>query len=190
LKPKTHNLSLQGITGILFGVISLLFVVLVNTLINHFTSSGGATSVLPITFFEILILLSFVLFVLISYLAIIFTNKRRRKKSNLKGWESNAKKIRLIFFVQFVVLISASYVCIELGILKLIVPIILLLYGVSCIIANHYTNGYSKILGFFFALQSMLALFFPEVQFLLLGVAFGGFHIIYAILNTKNSLNS
>ena len=190
MKSKTHNLSLQGITGILFGIISLLFVVLVNTLISHFTSSGGVTSVFPITFFEILILLSVVLFVLITYLIIVFVNKRRRKKSNLKGWESNAKKIRLIFFIQFILLFSASYVCIQLGVLKLIAPLILLLYGVSCIIANHYTNGYSKILGFFFALQSMLALFFPEVQFLLLGVAFGGFHIIYAIQNTKNNLNS
>jgi len=190
LNSKIHNLSLQGITGILFGIISLLCIVLVNALINQFTSSSGTTSVLPITFFEILILVCTVLFVLISYLVIVFVNKRRRKKSNLKGWESNAKKIRLIFFIQFIILFSASYMCIQLGMLKLIVPLILLLYGVSCIIANYYTNGYSKILGLFFALQSMLAIFFPEVQFLLLGVAFGGYHIIYAVLNKKISLNS
>ena len=190
MNPKTHNLSLQGITGVLFGVISILFITLISKLINQYTSSSGAMSVLPISFFEILILLSSVLFVLIAYFIIIFVNKRRRKKVNLKGWESNAKKIRLIFFIQFVIIISASYVCIELGMLKLIIPLVLLLYGVSCIIANHFTNGFSKILGLFFALQSMLALFFPEVQFLLLAIAFGGFHIIYAILNRKNSLNS
>jgi len=190
LNPKTHNLSLQGITGVLFGVISILFITLISKLINQFTSSSGATSVLPITFFEILIILCVILFVLIAYLVIVFTNKRRRKKSSLNGWESNAKKIRLIFFIQFVFLVLASYICIQLGVLKLIAPLILLIYGVSCIIANHYTNGYSKILGLFFTLQSMLALFFPEVQFLLLGVAFGGFHIIYATLNTKSSLHS
>jgi len=191
LKPKIHNLSLQGIPGILFGISSLLFIILINTLINQFTSSDGVTSVLPISFLEILILLSVILFVIIAYLFIVFINKRRRKKDNLKGWESNAKKIRLIFFIQFIVLISISYVCIQLGILKLIAPVILLTYGISCIIASHYTNGLSKILGLFFALQSVLAIFFPEVQFLLLGIAFGGFHIIYALFSTKNiRLNS
>ncbi|WP_299524327.1 hypothetical protein [uncultured Lutibacter sp.] len=186
MNTKIHNLSLQGISGILFGIISILFIALINELINQYTSSSGVTSVLPISIFEILILASVILFVLIAYFLIVFTNKRRRKKTNLKGWESNAKKIRLIFFIQFIILISVSYVCIELGMLKLIIPLILLLYGICCIISNHYTNGFSKILGFFFALQSMLAMFFPEVQFLLLSVAFGGFHIIYAILSRKN----
>jgi len=186
LNPKIHNLSLHGITGILFGISSLLFIVLVNALINQFTSLSGATSVLPITFFEILIFASVLLFALITYLIIVFINKRRRRKSNLKGWEPNAKKIRLVFFIQFSILVSASYVCIQLGMLKLIIPLILLLYGLSCIIANNYTNGSTRILGLFFALQSMFVLFFPEVQFLLLGVAFAGFHIIYAALNPKN----
>ncbi|PCH52663.1 MAG: hypothetical protein COC22_03740 [Flavobacteriaceae bacterium] len=190
MNPKIHNLSLQGITGILFGISSLLFIVLINSLINQFTSLSGSTSVLPITFFEILIFVSVIFFVLIAYLVIVFINKRRRKKNNLKGWEANAKKIRLVFFIQFCILVSASYACIQLGMLKLIIPLILLLYGLSCIIVNYYTNGSTKILGLFFALQSMFVLFFPEVQFLLLGVAFAGFHIIYAIINTKNNLNS
>ena len=190
MNTKIHNLSLQGATGVLFGVISLLFITLINELINQYTSSSGITSVLPISFFEIFILISTVLFAIIAYFLIIYINKRRRKKKNLKGWEPNAKKIRFIFFAQFTILILVSYVCIQLGILKLIIPLILLLYGVSCIVVNHYAKGFSKILGLFFVSQSMLAIFFPEVQFLLLGVAFGGFHIIYAILNKKISLNS
>jgi len=185
LNTKIHNLSLQGTTGVLFGIISILFITLINDLINQYTSSSGVTSVLPISFFEIFILLSTLLFTILTYFFIVFINKRRRKKKNLKGWESNAKNIRFIFFVQFAIIFSASYVCIQLGVLKLIIPLILLLYGLSCIIVNHYTKGFSKILGLFFVLQSMLTLFFPEVQFLLLGISFGGFHIVYAILNTK-----
>ncbi|WP_456375993.1 hypothetical protein [Lutibacter sp.] len=190
MSSKIHNLSLQGITGILFGIISILFIVLINMLIKQFTSSSGITSVLPISFFEILLLFAPVLFVIVAYLIVIRINKRRRKKENLKGWEPNAKKIRLLFFTQFVILFIISYICIQIGMLKLIIPILLLLYGISCIIANHYTNGFSKILGFFFALQGVLAIIFTEVQFLLLGIAFGGFHIVYALINTNKFIQS
>ena len=187
MNPKIHNLSLQGITGVLFGFISILFIVLINTLINEFTSSSGISSILPISFLEITLLICGVLFTLITYLIIVLANKRRRKKLNLIGWEVNAKKIRLIFFIQFVVVVCISYLCIQIGMLKLIIPIILLVYGLSCIVANHYTIGFSKVLGLFFALQSLLAIFFPEVQFLLLAVAFGGFHIIYALFNNSRA---
>lgn len=185
MKIKIHNLSLSGITGILFGLISILFIVLINTIINEFTSSSGVTSVLPISFLEIALLVCGVLFVLFSYLVIVLVNKRRRRKNDLKGWESNAKKIRLIFFIQFLVLIFISYFCIQIGMIKLIVPIILLIYGLSCILANHFTNGYTKILGLFFALQSFLAIFFPEVQLFLFAIAFGGFHIVYGFFSSK-----
>ena len=187
MNPNIHNLSLQGITGVLFGIISILFVALIHTLINHFTSSSGVTSVLPISFLEITLLICGILFSLITYLIIVLANKRRRKKLNLKGWELNAKKIRLIFFIQFVVVVCISYLCVQIGMLKLIIPIILLVYGLSCIVANHYTFGFSKVLGLFFALQSLLAIFFPEVQFLLLAIAFGGFHIIYGVFSSKNT---
>ncbi|MFK5957967.1 MAG: hypothetical protein QM495_03740 [Lutibacter sp.] len=185
MKPKIHNLSLNGVTGILFGIISTILIVLINILINQFTSSNGITSVLPISFLEITLLICGIFFVFISYLVIVFVNKRRRKKSNFKGWELNAKKIRLIFFIQFIVVICISYLCIQIGMLKLIVPILLLIYGISCILVNPFTNGYSTILGLFFALQSLLAMFFSEIQFLLLAIAFGGFHIIYGIVSSK-----
>jgi len=186
LNTKTHNLSLQGIAGVLFGIICILFVVLINAFINQYTSSSGATSVLPISFFEILILISTVLFVLISYFIIVYVNKRRRKKIGLKGWEQHARKIRIIFLIQFILVLFISYVCIQVGMVKLIIPVALLMHGLSCILASPFTNGYSKILGLFFALQSLLAIFFPEVQFLLMGIAFGGFHIIYGIFESKN----
>lgn len=186
LNTKTHNLSLRGIAGVLFGIICILFIVLINAFINQYTSSSGATSVLPISFFEILILIIAVLFALISYFLIVYVNKRRRKKIGLKGWEKNAKKIRIFFLIQFILVLFISYACIQAGMIKLIVPIALLTYGVSCIIIAPYTNGYSKILGLFFALQSLLAIFFPEVQFLLMGIAFGGFHMVYGAFGYKN----
>lgn len=140
------------------------------------------SSVLPISFLEFVIGILGVLFVLISYFVIVLVNRRRRK---VKGWNINAKYIRLVFFIYFLILIVSAYLCVYNGVLKSIIPIALSLYGLSCIIADRYTNGPTKILGLFFAMQSLLAVFFSEVQFLLLAVSFGGFHVIYGIIGSK-----
>jgi len=80
LNKKIHNLSLRGITGIFVGVISLIFIFGIHLLLSQYSSGSAGVSMLPISFFEILIFGISFLYILISYFTIVLINKRRRKK--------------------------------------------------------------------------------------------------------------
>lgn len=185
MKLKTHHLSLQGITGILLGVTSLIYILSIRSAINQFTSPNRSVSLLPISFFEILLLIISFLFLLISYIAIVFINKKRRRKLNLKGWELNAKQIRRIYLIHLILGGIISYIFMNLGLLKLIIPSSLLLYGISSIIANNYTLGRTNYLGILFLINGILSILYPNNLFILWGLAFGGYHIIYGLFYYK-----
>jgi len=181
LKPKIHNLSLQGITGILFGFFAIGYIFLIHSLISQYTSASTGISLLPISFFEVLISVITLVFILISYLIIVLVNKYRRKKVNLKRWEINAKRIIGIYLIHLFIGSVLLYFLIKLGLIKFIIPFSLILYGIASIIANKYTSGISFFLGVSFLISGILAIFYPNIMFYLWGFSFGFCHIIYGI---------
>ncbi|WP_457617219.1 hypothetical protein [Lutibacter sp.] len=178
---KIHNLSLRGNTGVLFGVISLLFIYLIAFFIAQFESGDVGVSMLPISFFELLLSVVSIVFVFISYLLIVLINKKKRKKLRLKKWDTNAKKIRLIYFLYVIILGVAIYFLETNGLLKLIVPVTIVGYGIFAIIAHKYTSGNTVILGIIFIIEGLVALMYPTLGFYLWGIAFGLNHIAYGI---------
>jgi len=182
LTKKIHNISLQGVTGIIFGSISVLYTYFISFLVSQFTTASEGISLLPISFFEIVIALISLLYIVISYLTVVLINKRRRKKINLKGWELNSKIIVRIFLFLLFLGGILGYLFLKNGFLKLLIPMALILYGLGCILAKKQTIGASKIIGVFFILQGLLAYFNPNLMFYFFGIGFGGFHIIYGML--------
>lgn len=191
MNPKIHNLSLQGITGIFLGVLCLIYVYLVSFLINEFTSSSGSLSVLPISFFELFLVAISILFLVVSYFIITLINRKKRKKINLKGWEFKSKRIRRTFLIHLIFGGIILYIFINQGLIKLIIPTSLLLYGISCIIVNNQTFGKTNYLGGLFIINGILSILFPSQLFLLWSLAFGGYHILYGMFyfNKINSNN-
>ncbi|MBL4939835.1 MAG: hypothetical protein JKY16_06145, partial [Lutibacter sp.] len=143
MNSKIHNLSLHGISGISFGVLSLIYSYLMDDLISQFTSSEGSLSVLPISFFELFLVIISILFIGLSYTMVVLINRKRRRKLKLKlklkGWELNAKIIRRIYLIHLIFGGIMVYFFMNYGLIKLIVPLSLIMYGVSSIIANKYT---------------------------------------------------
>lgn len=182
MKNYIHNLSLRGITGILIGVYSLIYIYYIDFFINQFSTASEGVSLLPISFFEILLIVLSIFFILISYITILLVNRKRRRKIGLKGWDISAKRIRNFFFILLVVGGICLYVLMNQGLLKFIIPCSLLFYGIFCIAVNNYTAGSSKFLGLFFIIQGVLSIISPALMFLFWGIAFGCFHIIYGLL--------
>lgn len=181
MRATVHNLSLQGITGIFIGLIFSACIFLIQSLIIQY-QSGLAVSMLPISIFEWVIILIWLIFIIVAYIFTTTINKKRRKKNDLKGWEPRSKKIRLIFVIQTLISLVITYYFIQTGMLKIIIPTILLFYGVACITVKKLTSGPSGVLGLFFVMQSIFALLVPEAQFILAYTSFGIFHIIYGLL--------
>jgi hypothetical protein len=182
LNRKIHNLSLRGITGIFAGVISLIFIFGIQLLLSQYASGSAGVSLLPISFFEILIFGISFLYILISYFTIILINRRRRKKIYLRKWDFKAKKIRRIYLVLLLLGGIILYFLMASGRIKLAIPTSLILYGIAGIISNKRTYGATAILGFVFLSLGILAILFPNLAFYLWGFAFGICHIVYGLI--------
>jgi len=185
LNPKIHNLSLRGITGILIGIISIIYIYSIKTLINQFTTASETISSVPISFFEILLVLISSIFIIISYFTIVLINRKRRKKLHLKRWELKSKRIRLLFLIHLILGGIILYLFLNQGLIKLIIPASLLLYSFFSIIISNFTFGETRILGILFLLNGILSIIFPSQQFFLWGLAFGAYHIIYGLFYYK-----
>ncbi len=181
MKFTNHNLSIQGTPGIIFGVISIVTIYFSNSFIQDFVTGVEGISFLPITFFEIIIGAIAFLYIVISYVVVVLINKFRRRKNNFYGWTPGAKKIRYVFLILLILGGLLCYFFEKNGLVKLIIPIVLLLFGTGCILVKNLTNGPSSILGIFFIIQSILTIINPVNSFLYFGIAFGIYIPIYSI---------
>jgi hypothetical protein len=175
-------LSLRGITGIFAGIFSLIFIFGIHLFLSQYASSSATVSVLPISFFEMLIFGVTFLYILISYITITLINSRRRKKLYLRKWDFKAKKIRRIYLVFLLIGGIILYFLVENGLLKFIIPTSLILYGIAGIISNKHTFGATAVLGFVFIILGGLAILFSSFAFYVWGFAFGIFHIVYGLI--------
>lgn len=180
LYSKNHNLSLKGISGVLFGVISILFIYSIYNFLDQF-SAGVGIGLIPISFFEIILIIISIIYIFISFFTIVSINKRRRKKMQLSGWEMNSKKIVYIFLCFLALGGIGTYLLLTNGQLKLIIPLSLFLYGFTYLIIKKYTNVKSTLFGVLFISAGITAYFLPNYMYLLWGISFGVYHIIYGI---------
>jgi hypothetical protein len=185
LNSKIHNLSLQGSAGIIFGVLSIIYAFLIYYLISQFTTANGNVSVLPISFFEILLVVISIIFIFISYIIVVLINRKRRRKRSLKGWEIKSKIIRRVYLIHIIFGGIIGYTFMNYGLIKLILPTSLILYGISSIIVNKNTSGKTNYLGILFLINGLLSILFSNQLFLFWGLAFGIYHIIYGIVYYK-----
>jgi uncharacterized membrane protein YhdT len=178
LATNIGNTSLSGKPGIIYGLISIGFIYLISFLTTQY-SSGAGVSFLPISFFEILIIVLVLIFLAISYFTITLINKKRRKKIGVVGWDSQSKTIRKVFLIAFLLFCLATFIIYKNGFIKYVFPLSLCFYGLACIVVKRLTNGPTFPLGLFFILQAILCLIQPDIMFLLWEISFGLGHIVY-----------
>lgn len=175
-------MSLRGITGIFLGIFSLIFIFGIQILLSQYASGSAGVSMLPISFFEILIFGVTLLYILISYITITLINKRKRKKIYLRKWDFKAKKIRRIYLLLLLLGGIILYFLMTNGLLKFIIPTSMILYGIAGILSNKHTFGATAVLGLIFFIIGVLAILFPKFTFYLWGFSFGICHFVYGLV--------
>ncbi|HKJ05834.1 MAG TPA: hypothetical protein VJ970_00055, partial [Flavobacteriaceae bacterium] len=141
---------------------------------------------IPNLYYKLTIALVGFILCLVSYFTILYINKYRSLKYNWQFSFTNTKLIRTSFWITLLLSAVIGFYLVFSASFEMIIPSALLIYGLFCITINKLTRSNSLILGLFFVLQSFLAVLFPQAAFVLAGIAFGLFHIIYAILR-KNA---
>ncbi|AMC10689.1 hypothetical protein Lupro_05270 [Lutibacter profundi] len=181
MNTKIHNLSLGGVTGIIVGFLGIIFIYFIHFILNQYLSASEGVALLPISFFQLLLVAICFIYILFSYILIVLINKKR-KKHEVKKWNSNAKQIRRIYLIHLIFGGIILYYILVVGDLKLIIPTSLILYGIASVLANKFTRGATRVLGFLFLLNGVLAFIYPNYSFILWGISFGIYHICYGII--------
>jgi hypothetical protein len=182
LNLKYHQLSLIGITGILFGSISIAYIAILHLLVKDYVTSSSFTSVIPISYLEYLQIGMTFLYILISLLIITYINKKRRLK--FKILDGKLTNNRMLLNITLIALMSfCFYLLLFKGFIKYIAATSLLFYGIINLFLNNFSIKYRYILGTLFICTGIITLLFPPYKIFLWGLSFGGFHILFGLLN-------
>ena len=188
MERSSSFLSLSGLSGVSAGIIGLIASYLLYSRFmpymdysNSVLLTAGKRS--ELIFFGILLSAAVLI---ITFAAAIFFTARKAKKNKLPFWDGSAKRLVLNLFIP---LVTGGIFCLILlyhGFDWLVLPSMLLFYGLALINASKYTLHEIRWLGFSEILIGLLALFFLQEAILLWGLGFGVMNLIYgAVMYVK-----
>ena len=64
----------------------------------------------------------------------------------------------------------------------MIPPLWMACYGLACWQVSEFGPGELRVMGVAFMASSVIAVFLPEYPYLILGLTFGGYHIVYGMV--------
>ncbi len=187
MERSSKFISLSGLSGILAGVYALIGAGAAYFIIQN-TPTVISNTTSPISIFEVManainVLLSLTvvaLLVLITSLTtgiILSSRKAKRKGQSIWGTTS-----RTLLFHMFIPLFTGGILIILFlyqGNGGLIIPAMLIFYGLSLVSASNFTFTDVKYLGLLEIVLGLIAACFPGYGLLFWAIGFGVLHIIY-----------
>ncbi len=188
MERSSRFLSLSGLSGVGAGVVALA-----GTAIGHYyleqeygaqgyqrlfqTSEGERLAALPF-----LLGLAVAMILAALLVAAFFTLRRTRRDGLRSLWTAPARRLLLALLVP---LVAGGLFCIKLflsGAPELVVPGLLVFYGLALLNGGKYTLDEIKYLGLTLVALGLVALLLPGYGLLLFGAGFGLGHIGYGLL--------
>lgn len=191
MERSSSFISLSGLSGVSAGIIGLISAVILHQKLKPFMDYGGNSNgyeqgvtftmaqraeliTFGIIFFAVVLLVTFAL-------AIFFT-ARKAKKSGLPVWDNSAKRVVVNLFIPLVV---GGVFCLTLLYHMydwLILPSMLVFYGLALLNAGKYTLHEIRWLGISEIFLGLAASFFINEAIYFWGVGFGFMNIIYGLV--------
>lgn len=185
MNKSTRFISLSGLSGILAGVYALLGATVGNLLIKSYQSGNGPIAMLPISYFEILLMAVALLILVLSVITAFILTKKKATKNNEQIWNSASKRLMKSFLIP---LITGGLFCgilYQYGLIGLIAPSTLIFYGLACVNSSKYTLGDIYYLGIANIVIGLIATQFIGYGLYFWALGFGIFHITYGFLMLK-----
>ena len=183
MERSSSFLSLSGLSGITAGIIGLVTTYILYIKIGPFMDqSAYLRAMLSVEKRGELIIYCLILFAIVlalTFAATTFFTMRKAKKKGLSVWDSSAKRLVVNLFIPLVI---GGLFCVMLTIQYydyVILPAMLLFYGLALINASKFTLNELKWLGLSECLLGLLAMAFVPLSLWLWGVGFGIMNIIY-----------
>ena len=182
MNKSTRFISLSGLSGILAGIYALIGAAVGNFLINSYKNDESPISLMPLNYFEIILVAIAGTILLISVITAFLLTRRKAKKNNEKIWNITSKRLLINFLIPLVVGGIFCIVLYQYNLIGLIAATTLVFYGLACINASKYTIGDIFYLGIANVIIGLIATQFIGYGLYFWALGFGIFHIIYGAL--------
>jgi len=182
MNKSTRFLSLSGLSGILAGAYALIGAFGAQFLINSYSDGNSGVSLLPIHFFELILILIALLIFLASIITAYVLTKKKAKKNNESIWNSASKRLLINFAIPLLVGGLFCLVLYQHNLIGLIAPVTLVFYGLACINGSKFTFNDIFYLGIANIIVGLIATQYLGYGLYFWALGFGIFHIIYGFL--------
>ncbi len=184
MERSSSFISLSGLSGVSAGVMGLIAAFILNSRLNPFLAYKSDVYVSAdkreeLIFFSIGV--SAVVLIITFALAIFFT-ARKAKKSGLPVWDGSAKRLVLNLFAP---LFTGGIFCLILIYQYfdwLVLPSMLVFYGLALLNAGKYTHSEIKWLGISEIILGLAAMLFLDYAIYFWGLGFGFMNILYGLV--------
>lgn len=205
MERSSRFISLSGLSGVGAGVVALLGAGFGHWYLHTQFAGPGAASSNPyessstfgnssgfvqlmegsaearLSTLPFLLGLALGIIVLAGLVAIYFT-QRRSRNAGRSLWDP---VVRRLFWSMAIPLVAGGLFCLKLylhGAAGLVVPAMLLFYGLALLNASKYTLAEIRLLGLSVMVVGLVAMLFPDWAFLFFAIGFGLCHIGYGLL--------
>jgi hypothetical protein len=175
------NFSLKGITSILIGVYFFLLSYAYNYVLTNFLVDDHTLGMLSPQIIEIIFISLAGVFILFSSFALFFSGKRTSKSFHLLLWNSKTKAGFLKYFIGIALLFILLITLMKLGMVNLIAPSFLFIYGIFLLIIKNKARKNILILSALSLLLSIYCFVIPSYwysSFAILAIAHAAYGIV------------
>lgn len=184
MERSSSFLSLSGLSGISAGILGLIATFLLDNKITPFLDYRKTVFLtvehrIEIINYSLWVLIPALIF---TFIFVIFFTSLKAKKKNLKLWEPSAKRLLVNLFIPLITGGIAAIILLINYYDNLILPSMLVFYGLALVNASKYTFNEIFWMGLSNILIGLTALLFPQYSLYLWGIGFGLMNIIYGTL--------
>jgi hypothetical protein len=181
MSQSTQFISLSGLSGILAGIYALIGAYLANSMIA--TSKEGyddvynsSENIADVTINLMVIALSIIA---LSILTGFLLSSAKAKKQGNQLWSSTSRRLLINFSIPLVAGGIFALLLLNKTYFELIVPVLLIFYGMGCLNASKFTFRDVRYLGVTLIILGLLAAVFEHNDLLFFTIGFGICHIVY-----------
>jgi len=186
MEESTRFLSLSGLSGIFAGAIAITgalvayFLILKNGAII-IDMQGVALSEQKILSVRWLMIADASCVLLLSILCSLYFSFRKTKREGIEFWSPSSKRLLVNLMIPLITGGIFTIVLLIHNHIELIVPELLIFYGLALVNAGKFTYGEVFYLGILEIITGLISSFFPGMGLIFWIFGFGILHIIYGL---------
>lgn len=174
MEESTKFLSLSGLSGVFMGLFALAGAAAAWLMVSPGGDAGELSLMVKLIIDALIVLL-------LSLSAAFYFSSRKARSSGKNFWTPVSKRLLLNLFIP---LATGGFFAVALLIqeqVQLIIPVLLIFYGLALINAGKFTYGEIFYLGILEIITGLIAAALPQHPLVFWSIGFGLLHIVYGL---------